>query len=126
MFADVSGIPDHVHGAVREVGRDPFGHFAGQGDLPGVPGTPQPGQHRQAHRPGQERHSHHDPGDHPAVAEAGRARAPGRADMQPGCTEDLPSAPFEQGVVHRDQERCIVRQDALDDPSGQGQADLIG
>ncbi|WP_394816864.1 transposase [Streptomyces lonegramiae] len=46
--------------------------------------------------------------------------------MLPGCTEDLPSAPFEQGVVHRDQERCIVRHDALDDPSGQGQADLIG
>jgi hypothetical protein len=35
-------------------------------------GTPQPGQHRQAYRPGQERQLHDDSGDHPAITEPDR------------------------------------------------------
>jgi hypothetical protein len=55
MLADVGGIADGVHGAVGVAGGDGFDHLACEGDLAGVAGTPQPGQYRQAHRPGQER-----------------------------------------------------------------------
>ena len=44
-----------MHGPVGVAGGDQLGQLAGVGDLPGVPGSPQPGQHRQTHRAGQKR-----------------------------------------------------------------------
>jgi hypothetical protein len=55
VVTDVGGIADGVHDAVGMVGGDGFDHLACEGDLSGVAWPPQPGQHRQAHRSGQER-----------------------------------------------------------------------
>jgi len=54
-FPDVGGVPDDVHDPVGVAGGDQLGQLSGVRDLPGVPGSPQPGQHRQAHRARQKR-----------------------------------------------------------------------
>ena len=74
-FPDVGGVADHVHDPVGVAGGDQLGQLAGVRDLPGVPGSPQSGQHRQAHRAGQKRQLHHDAGHDPAVAEPDGFRA---------------------------------------------------
>src|SRR6266699_7314943 len=67
MLTDVGGIPDGVHAAVGMAGGDRFDQLPRERDLAGVAGTPQPGQHRQAYRPGQEWQLHDDSGDYPAL-----------------------------------------------------------
>ena len=69
MFSDVGGVADHVHRPVGVAGGDQLGQHSGVGDLPGAAGSPQPGQHRQAHRAGQKRQLHDDAGHDPAAAE---------------------------------------------------------
>src|SRR6266545_1142113 len=86
--------------------RDPA-HLAGQHRLGGAPGTPQPGQHRQAHRPVQERQRHDDPGHHEAGTPGHLAAlgALARTVVLPRRPGDPPAAATHQRVVHRDQHR---------------------
>ncbi|MGW9031899.1 hypothetical protein ACWGQ5_49480 [Streptomyces sp. NPDC055722] len=77
-FVGVGGVADDVHDPVAMAGGDQFRHLPGVGELAGLAGTSQPGQHR----PGAERQVHDNAGDHPAVAGTcppleERPRAPG-------------------------------------------------
>ena len=78
-FSDVGGVTDDMHVPIGVAGGDQLGQLAGVRDLPGVPRSPQPGQHRQTHRAGQKRQRHDDPGHDPTVAEPDRFRALRRA-----------------------------------------------
>jgi hypothetical protein len=94
-----------VHDPVGVAGGDQLGQLSGVRDLPGVPGSPQPGQHRQAHRAGQKRQLHDDAGHDPAVAEADGFRALRRPVVMPRHTEYFLSRPLDQRVVDRDRQR---------------------
>ena len=124
-FSHVGGVPDHVHDPVGVAGGDQLGQLARVGDLPGVPGSPQPGQHRQTHRAGQKRQLHHDAGHHPAVAETDGFRALRRPVVMPRHPEYFLAGPLEQRVVDRDRERRIRWEQSGHDQIGQGQSERI-
>ena len=124
-FPHVGGVADHVHDPVGVAGGDQLGQLAGVRDLPGVPGSPQPGQHRQAHRAGQKRQLHDDAGHDPAVAEPDGFRALRGAVVMPRRPEDFLPGPFEQCVVDRDRERSACREQSGHDQIGQGQSERV-
>jgi hypothetical protein len=126
VLPDVCGVPDHVDCPVRIACRDEFGQLTGIRDLPGAPGTPEPGQDRQAYRPGAERQVHDDPGDDPAVAEPDRLGTLRRAVVMPGRGVHLLPRAFEQGVVDYDDDRHLCGHQQRHDQIGHRQAGLVG
>jgi hypothetical protein len=94
-------------------------------DLPSLPGSPQPGQHRQAHRAGQKRQLHHDAGHDPAVAEPDGFRALRGAVVMPRHPKYLLARPLEQRVVDRDRERGARGKQSGHDQIDQGQSQRI-
>ena len=125
MFTGVGGIADGMHRPGGVAGGDRLDHLPGERDLAGASGAPQPGQDRQAQRPGQERQLHDDPGDHPAVTEPNRLGTLGRAIVMPGDAEHLLARAFEQGVIDHHGDRRTRRQQPGHDRIAQHQPDRI-
>jgi hypothetical protein len=105
VIPDIGGVTDGVHLTAGVAGGDQFDHHPGVGELACAAGMPQPGQDRQAHRPGQKRHHHNHTGDHPAVAEPDRLGPLGGAVVVPEHPEHLAARALEQGVVDDDRDR---------------------
>jgi hypothetical protein len=125
VFPDGGGVPDDVHRPVGVADGDQLGQLSGVRDLPGVPRPPQPGQHRQAHRVGQKRQLHHDPGHDPAVTETDGFRTLRGAVVMPRHPEYLLPRPLEQRVVDGDRERGFRGEESSHDQIGQGQPECV-
>ena len=103
--AVVGGVGHDVHRPVRE-GQCELADQGGGGlhlavSVP-LAGQVQPGQHRQAHRPGAERQPDHDPGGDKAVAVAELAQARGAAVVLPAGAVYLATAAAEHRIIDRD------------------------
>jgi hypothetical protein len=88
---DVGGVVDQVHRPVPEVASDLVEQLAGQLQRGAVrvAGDPQPGQDRQAHRPGEEWWVDDGAAHHPAVAPGGPVAAgasPSRSMTRPATS----------------------------------------
>ncbi|WP_280892425.1 hypothetical protein [Streptomyces sp. LBL] len=82
-------------------------------------------QDGQADLTGQERHGHHDPDDHEAVAAPDAVASFGRAVVLVLRAVDLLSIAVEQGVAHREGHRRAPGHEASHDRTGQGESDLV-
>jgi hypothetical protein len=126
-FADVGGVADQVDGAVPDMAGDHVQELAGQHQrgVVGVAGDPQPGQDRQAHRPGQERRVTDDADHDPAVAPGGPVAAGASAVVVPGGAVQPAAAATPQGVVHSQQQRRPGRDQGGADEVQQDQPELV-
>jgi hypothetical protein len=69
MIPDVGSVTDGVDAPVRVAGGDQLDHHPGVGELARATGMPQPGQHRQAHRPRQKRQDNNNATTTPATTQ---------------------------------------------------------
>jgi site-specific DNA recombinase len=130
ILPGVSGISDHVDVAAGQRAGQRGSHLPGQrqprrrGGLEVL--VHQPGQHRQRHRPCQERQPHHDRGDHPVVAQAHLAGAVGGAVMEPADRVHLLTGALEQRVIDRHGHRPAVRHQQRHHQLRHRQAERLG
>ena len=126
--AGVGAVADQVDAAVAEVGADQPDQLAGQVQpTGGVPGLPQSGQDRQAHRAVRhkwqvDQHADHDPVVGPGDAVA----AGGQRVVVAWGPKDLAAAAAHEGVVGDQPDGCAVSDQQSADEVQQDQAELVG
>jgi len=126
-LAGVGAVTDQVDAARAEVAADQLDQLDGQVQPPrGVSWPPQPGQDRQAHRPGAEgqvdQHAQH----HPVVGPGDAVPAWGQRVVVPLRPEDLAAGPAHEGVVTHQPHRRVGAGQHGQDQLQQAKAELVG
>jgi hypothetical protein len=123
-LAVAGGVPGSVHRTAGEPGGQQVHQLARQlGRGGGARACPEPKQHRQAERSGDERQADQDPGDDPPVPAGGLLAAPRRSVLGPERVVDLAAHRLNRGAVDRHHDRRVIFQQPGHDQPGRDQAD---
>ena len=122
----VGGVGDHVDPPVWYPPGDDRDHLCGEVHRGGgALALPAPAQHRQAHRPRQERQPHDNPDDDPPVPEGQLVAAGCGAVVDPPDAVDFPAPAAMRGVIDRQVHLGVIVEQVGQDQIEGDQADLV-